>query len=411
MFDPDPVLVTLLQATVNSGASDLHLTVGRAPTARRDGTLVSFENVKLLESADTERMVMSLLDDNQRRELQEMYQVDFSFGIPGLGRFRANAYHQRNSLALALRVIPFRVRSLEELGAPRSVTNLLNRPYGLVLAVGPTGSGKSTTLAAMIDRINESKPVHILTIEDPVEYLHHHKVAMVNQREVGTDAVSFEQGLRSALREDPDVVLLGEMRDLESIQIALSLAETGHLVFATLHTNDASQALDRMIDVFPSDKRDQIQTMLAGALQGVLSQRLLPAISGGRVAAYEVLMGSEAVKNLIREGKSRQLRNVVATGGPEGMQTIEMDLARLVTSGLVTMEMAQSVSAYPAEIQAQVSTLRAQSQAQATTASGQAATSGSGVRAGDENASAGSNGDGAVQTNEPGRTAEPAATG
>ncbi len=411
MFDPDPVLVTLLQATVNSGASDLHLTVGRAPTARRDGTLVSFENVKLLEGADTERMVISLLDDNQKRELQEMYQVDFSFGIPGLGRFRANAFHQRNSMALALRVIPFRVRSLEELGCPRSVTTMLNRPYGLVLAVGPTGSGKSTTLAAMIDRINETKPVHILTIEDPVEYLHHHKVAMVNQREVGTDAVSFEQGLRSALREDPDVVLLGEMRDLESIQIALSLAETGHLVFATLHTNDASQALDRMIDVFPSDKRDQIQTMLAGALQGVLSQRLLPAISGGRVAAYEVLMGSEAVKNLIREGKSRQLRNVIATGGPEGMQTIEMDLARLVTSGLVTMEMAQSISAYPAEIQAQVSTLRSQAQAQATAASGQSATSGSGVRSGDETASGGTNGDGSIETNRAGQPAEPAPTG
>ena len=386
MPDPDPVLVTLLQATVNSGASDLHITVGRAPTARRDGTLVSFENVNVLTNADTTRIVHSLLNDNQRAELDQNYQVDFSFGIEGLGRFRANAFHQRNSLALALRVIPFRVRSLEELGAPASVTTLLNRPYGLVLAVGPTGSGKSTTLAAMIDRINETKPVHILTIEDPVEYLHNHKVAMVNQREVGTDAVSFEQGLRSALREDPDVVLLGEMRDLESIQIALSLAETGHLVFATLHTNDASQALDRMIDVFPSEKRDQIQTMLAGALQGVVSQRLLPAISGGRVAAYEVLMGTEAVRNLVREGKSRQLRNVVATGGPEGMQTIEMDLARLVTSGLVTMEVAQAMSAYPAEIQAQVSTLRAQAQAAATAAAGQAATSGSGVRAGEDTA-------------------------
>ncbi len=229
--------------------------------------------------------------------------------------------------------MPFRVRSLEELGAPRSCTTLLNKPYGIVLVVGPTGSGKSTTLAAMIDRINETKPVHILTIEDPVEYLHHHKMAMVNQREVGTDAMSFEQGLRSALREDPDVMLLGEMRDLESIQIALSLAETGHLVFATLHTNDASQALDRMVDVFPGDKRDQIQTMLAGSLQGVVSQRLLPAISGGRVAAYEVLMGTEAVRNLVREGKSRQLRNVVATGGPDGMQTIEMDFARLVSAG------------------------------------------------------------------------------
>ena len=380
MFDPDPVLVTLLQATVNSGASDLHLTVGRAPTARRDGTLVSFENVKVLDNDDTTRMVHSLLDDHQHRELIDRKQVDFSFGIQGLGRFRANAFNQRNSLALALRVVPFRVRSLEELGAPRSCTTLLNKPYGIVLVVGPTGSGKSTTLAAMIDRINETKPVHILTIEDPVEYLHHHKMAMVNQREVGTDVISFEQGLRSALREDPDVVLLGEMRDLDSIQIALSLAETGHLVFATLHTNDAAQALDRIIDVFPAEKRDQIQTMLAGSLQGVISQRLIPAISGGRVSAYEVLMGNEAVRNLVREGKSRQLRNVVATGAPDGMQTIEMDLARLVTSGLIAMEMAQSVSAYPGEIQAQVSTLRAQAQAAATQASGQGATSGSGVR-------------------------------
>ena len=380
MFDPDPVLVTLLQATVNSGASDLHLTVGRAPTARRDGTLVSFENVKVLDNDDTTRMVHSLLDDHQHRELIDRKQVDFSFGIQGLGRFRANAFNQRNSLALALRVVPFRVRSLEELGAPRSCTTLLNKPYGIVLVVGPTGSGKSTTLAAMIDRINETKPVHILTIEDPVEYLHHHKMAMVNQREVGTDVISFEQGLRSALREDPDVVLLGEMRDLDSIQIALSLAETGHLVFATLHTNDAAQALDRIIDVFPAEKRDQIQTMLAGSLQGVISQRLIPAISGGRVSAYEVLMGNEAVRNLVREGKSRQLRNVVATGAPDGMQTIEMDLARLVTSGLIAMEMAQSVSAYPGEIQAQVSTLRAQAQAAATQAAGQGATSGSGVR-------------------------------
>ncbi len=380
MFDPDPVLVTLLQATVNSGASDLHLTVGRAPTARRDGTLVSFENVKVLDNDDTTRMVHSLLDDHQHRELIDRKQVDFSFGIQGLGRFRANAFNQRNSIALALRVVPFRVRSLEELGAPRSCTTLLNKPYGIVLVVGPTGSGKSTTLAAMIDRINETKPVHILTIEDPVEYLHHHKMAMVNQREVGTDVISFEQGLRSALREDPDVVLLGEMRDLDSIQIALSLAETGHLVFATLHTNDAAQALDRIIDVFPAEKRDQIQTMLAGSLQGVISQRLIPAISGGRVSAYEVLMGNEAVRNLVREGKSRQLRNVVATGAPDGMQTIEMDLARLVTSGLIAMEMAQSVSAYPGEIQAQVSTLRAQAQAAATQAAGQGATSGSGVR-------------------------------
>jgi twitching motility protein PilT len=377
----DPLLATLLQATVNSGASDLHITVGRPPTARRDGTLVSFEGVEVLTPETTARMVHSLLSEVNKAEFEHKHQVDFSFGIEGVGRFRANAFRQRNSCSLALRVVPFRVRSLEELGAPKAATTLLNRPYGIVLVVGPTGSGKSTTLAAMIDRINETKPVHILTIEDPVEYLHHHKTAMINQREVGTDVLTFPEGLRSALREDPDVVLLGEMRDRESISIALSLAETGHLVFATLHTNDASQALDRIIDVFPGDERPQIMTMLAGTLQGVMSQRLIPAISGGRVAAYEVLIGNEAVRNLLREGKSRQLRNVVATGGSDGMQTIEMDLARLVTSGLISMEMAQAASAYPKEIMAQVSTLRSQAQAAATAAANQGATSGSGVRA------------------------------
>ena len=379
MQETDPMLVSLLNATVNSGASDLHLTVGRPATARRDGTLVSFENVPVLTSEEIDRMVHTLLDDRKMEELRRDRQVDFSFGVPGLGRFRANAFNQRGNLALALRVVPFRVRSLEELGAPAACTTLLNKPYGIVLVVGPTGSGKSTTLAAMIDRINATRPVHILTIEDPVEYLHHHKVAMVNQREVGTDVETFEAGLKSALREDPDVVLLGEMRDLESISISLSLAETGHLVFATLHTNDASQALDRIIDVFPSERRDQIQIMLAGALQGVISQRLLPAVGGGRVASYEVMMANEAIKNLVREGKSRQMRNIIATGAGEGMQTIEMDLARLVAAGLISMETAMDASQYPKEIQAQLATARAQLQAQATLSTGQAGSSGSGT--------------------------------
>ena len=376
--EPDPMLVSLATATVQSGASDLHFTVGRPATVRRDGTLVAFENVPVLTSTEIDRMIFSLLDDQQRAELEENSQVDFSFGLPGVGRFRANAFNQRNSLALALRVVPFRVRSLEELGAPSACTTLLNRPYGIVLVVGPTGSGKSTTLAAMIDRINETKPVHILTIEDPVEYLHHHKLAMVNQREVGTDVRSFQTGLKSALREDPDVVLLGEMRDLESMEISLSLAETGHLVFATLHTNDAAQALDRIIDVFPAERRDQIQIMLAGALQGVISQRLLPALGGGRVAGYEVMVANEAIRNLVREGKSRQMRHMIATGGAEGMQTIEMDLARLVAAGLISMDVAMESSAYPKEIQAQLATARSQLQAQATMSQGQASSSGSG---------------------------------
>ncbi|MFT5027390.1 MAG: twitching motility protein PilT [Ilumatobacter sp.] len=384
MSDSDPMLMSLLQATVNSGASDLHLTVGRPATVRRDGVLVAFENVPVLTPKEIDRMVFSLLDDRQKAQLVEDRQIDFSFGVSGLGRFRANAFSQRASYALALRVVPFRVRSLEELGAPPACTSLLNKPYGIVLVVGPTGSGKSTTLAAMIDRINETKPLHILTIEDPVEYLHHHKMAMVNQREVGADVETFSAGLKSALREDPDVILLGEMRDLESMEISLSLAETGHLVFATLHTNDAAQALDRIIDVFPAERRDQIQIMLAGALQGVISQRLLPAIGGGRVAGYEVLIANEAIRNLIRVGKSRQIRNVMSTGGAQGMQTIETDLARLVAAGLISMETATESSQYPREIQAQLATARAQLRAQATMAAGQAGSSGSGIYEGAE---------------------------
>jgi twitching motility protein PilT len=379
MFNPDPMLVTLLDATVKAGASDLHLSVGRPATVRKDGDLLPFEGVPVLEAADVERVVFSLINEHQKKELAEMSQVDFSFGLEGIGRFRANAFKQRNTYALALRVIPYRVRQLEELGAPKACTDLLNRPYGLVLVVGPTGSGKSTTLAAMIDRINATRPVHILTIEDPVEFVHSHKMAMVNQREVGSDVNTFNDGLKSALREDPDVILLGEMRDLESISITLTLAETGHLVFGTLHTNDAAQALDRLVDVFPGEMRDQIQIQLAGTLQGVISQRLLRADGGGRVAAYEVLVANDAVRNLVREGKSRQLRNTMISGQAEGMQTIEMDLARLVAAGLISLETAMAESAYPKEIMAQAATMRNQMQAQATMAAGQSASTGAGT--------------------------------
>jgi twitching motility protein PilT len=378
-MQPDSVLIALLKATIACGASDLHLTVGRPATVRRDGTLVHFENVDVLKPSDTERIVHSIVNERKRAELDVNNQVDFSFGLDGIGRFRANAFRQRGSLALALRVVPFRVRTLEELGVPQAAYNMLRAPYGIVLAVGPTGSGKSTTLAAMIDRINIERNCHILTIEDPVEYLHNHKRSIVNQREVGSDVTSFEEGLKSALREDPDVILLGEMRDLETISIALTLAETGHLVFATLHTNDASQAIDRIVDVFPGERRDQIQIQLAGSLQGIISQRLLRVESGGRVAAYEVLSANDAIRNLIREGKSRQIRNVITTSQAEGMQTMEMDLARLVSAGLISYETASEISIYPKEIMTHMSTLRSQAAASATIASGQAGRSGDGT--------------------------------
>jgi twitching motility protein PilT len=350
MADLDQNLLALMTAAVTHDASDLHLTVGIPPTVRLHGKLVALEPAEPLTQADTERMIHSMLSEEMWQTLLDDQQVDFSFGISGVGRFRANAFYQRGSLALALRVVPQRVRSLEELGAPPACETMLRAPFGLVLCVGPTGSGKSTTLAAMIDRINEERSCHILTIEDPIEYVHHHKRSMVNQREVGSDVPNFDNGLRAALREDPDVILVGEMRDLESIAITLTLAETGHLVFGTLHTNDASQALDRIVDVFPAERRDQIQVQLAGCLQGVLSQRLLPRIGGGRAAAYEVLLANDAVRNLVREGKTRQMRNVIATGQQEGMQTIEMDLGRLVAGNVVTYETAAEVSQYPKEI-------------------------------------------------------------
>lgn len=353
MTELDPALLSYMQACIHNGASDLHLTAGRPPIIRLDGELVELQPVDKLTHPDIERMVRSTMTDLQWGVMQKELQLDYSYGVSGLGRFRCNAYFQRSSISLALRAVPTEVRTLEDLGAPPSMVDLLRRPYGLILCVGPTGSGKSTTLAAMIDRINEERSCHILTIEDPIEFMHRHKKAMVNQREVGSDVPTFDEGLRAALREDPDVILLGEMRDVESIAITLTLAETGHLVFGTLHTNDAAQALDRIIDVFPAERRDQIQVMLAGSLQGVLSQRLLPRVGGGRVAGYEVLTANDAVRNLIREGKSRQIRNVISTGAADGMQTFEMDLGRLVATGQITMDVAQNASMFPKEVMAQ----------------------------------------------------------
>lgn len=343
-------LARLLRDTVLSRGSDLHLAVGRPPLMRIDGVLHQHQSGTVLDDAVITSMLRSTMNDEQWETFQQRLQLDYSMNLPGVGRFRVNAYHQRSTPAAAMRAIEERIPTLEEVGVPPDVARMAKFPYGLVLFVGPTGSGKSTTQAALVGTLNDTAQVHILTIEDPVEYMHGHSVALVNQREVGTDVHSFAEGLRAALREDPDVILLGEMRDEESISITLTLAETGHLVFATLHTNDASQAIDRIIDSYPAERRDQIQTQLAGALQGVVSQRLVPRVGGGRVAAFEVMVANDAIRNLIREGKTRQIRNVVATTSSAGMCTLEQSLDRLVQSGFVAYDDALAISQFPKEI-------------------------------------------------------------
>jgi len=353
VLEIDSTLASYLDEVWEQGASDLHIIAENRPLLRVDGDLRPIDDAPVLDGTEIERMLRTVLKLDHREVFERNRQVDFSFTWKSRGRFRGNAYHQKGAPACVLRAIPDRIPQLEELGCPLGIDTLLRKPYGLVLVVGPTGSGKSTTLAGMIDRINSYRPCHILTIEDPVEYIHHHNVSNISQREVGEDVPTFAAGLKAALREDPDVILVGEMRDPESISITLTLAETGHLVFATLHTNDAAQALDRVVDVFPAERRDQIQVQLAATLQGIISQRLLPVIGGGRVAAFEVLLANDAVRNLIREGKTRQIRNVITTSRIDGMQTLENDLTRLVASGLVTYESALAISQFPKEILAQ----------------------------------------------------------
>ncbi|HVF74902.1 MAG TPA: type IV pilus twitching motility protein PilT [Acidimicrobiales bacterium] len=321
----------------NSG-SDLLLTAGAPPLARVDGALAPIPGTEPLDGATIEKLTAGVMPQEHHERFRTGREVDFSFSWEGKARFRANAFHQRRTVALAVRLIPFAIPSFEELGLPAVAERLVNLQQGLVLVTGPTGAGKSTTLAAMLDWINEHRQCHILTIEDPIEYVHSHKRSAVNQREVGDDTDSFERALRSALREDPDVLLVGEMRDLESIQIALTIAETGHLVFATLHTNDTAQALDRIVDVFPGDRQDQIRVQLANTLAAVVHQRLVPKKDGGRVAAFEVLVANHAIRNLVREGKSRQIRNMLVAGQNDGMQTLEMSLNDLVARGLVDYE-------------------------------------------------------------------------
>ena len=336
---------------VAHNASDLHVTVGSKPVLRLRGHLHRMDNFPLLTAEDTRHLLYRITSTEQQKRLEIDRQLDMSYSIPGVARFRVNIYSQRESLAGAFRLIPAELKTLEELGMPRSLYELCGKPRGLILVTGPTGSGKSTTLAALIDEINRTRADHIITIEDPIEFLHRHKNCVVNQRELGADATTFADALRGALRQDPDVILLGEMRDLETISTALTAAETGHLVFATLHTQDAASTVDRVIDVFPAAQQGQIRTQLSGTLEGVVAQTLLPTADGqGRVAAIEVLRPDDAVRNLVRQAKVEQIYSIMQTGSNRGMQTMEQALAELVLRGIITQEIALSRSSKPEQL-------------------------------------------------------------
>ena len=352
MTHPDlaPELDALLAELWGARGSDLLLTAGAPPLLRVDGDLRPAAGWEPLTGERVRTLVVGLLGARLAAAYDAGTEVDFSFSWQGTARVRGNAFRQRGDVAVALRVIPSVIPSFDDIRLPPSVRGLGTLKQGLVLVTGPTGSGKSTTLASLVDWINGHRSVHILTIEDPIEYLHTHRRGAISQREVGADTESFPHALRAALREDPDVILVGEMRDLESIRFALTLAETGHLVLATLHTNDTAQAVDRLVDVFPADQQPQIRVQLASTLTGIVHQRLLPRTGGGMVAAHEVLIATPPVRNLIKEGKSNQLRNQVVTGQAHGMQTLEMSLDDLVRSGLVSYDEAVARSAFPREI-------------------------------------------------------------
>ncbi|HEV3187312.1 MAG TPA: type IV pilus twitching motility protein PilT [Acidimicrobiales bacterium] len=332
------------------GGSDLLLSSDSAPRVRVDGKLRPLEGAPILTGEQIDEMALPLLTPGQLETFREQLDVDFAFSWLDRARIRGSIFTQRGQTALALRIIPTKIPTIDELGLPWAAKWVAEQPRGFVLVTGPTGSGKSTSLAAIINQINETRAAHILTIEDPVEYVHFHKMSAVSQREVGFDSPSFDRALRSALREDPDVLLIGEMRDIDSIQIALTMAETGHLVFATLHTNDAPQAIDRIIDVFPAWRQEQTRVQLASSLTAVIAQRLIPKISGGMVAAFEVLIATNPVRNLIREGRTNQLQNIMFTNAGEGMQTLENSLAKLIVDGVITYEDAMANTAHPKEL-------------------------------------------------------------
>lgn len=339
--DAKPILDThideILHMAVERKASDIHLTVGLPPMIRLDGDIIALP-YQVLQDADTRRLVYEALTNEQLQKFENTHELDFGYGVKGLARFRFNVYMQRGSVSAALRAIPTQIPSFETLGLPAIIREMSKRSSGLILVTGPTGSGKSTTIATMIDDINENRQSHILTIEDPIEYLHRHKKCMINQREMHADTFAFSNALRAVLREDPDIILVGELRDLETIEAALTLAETGHLVFGTLHTRNAPSTVDRIIDVFPSDQQDQIRVLLGNTLEGVVSQQLLPKLGGGRCAAIEIMLGTPAIKNLIREGKTHQMYSVIETGTQLGMQTMDASLADHFRNGNVSYE-------------------------------------------------------------------------
>ena len=348
--DQNSAIEPWLQTLWDQGGSDLLLSSGSPPRIRVDGKLRPIAGAQVLTGEQINDIGKPLLTDGQRMIFEEQLDVDFAFSWGDKARIRGSIFTARGQTALALRVIPTRIPSFEELGLPYAANWVAEQPRGFVLVTGPTGSGKSTTLASIVNSINENRACHILTIEDPVEYVHNHKTSAVNQREVGLDSPSFDRALRSALREDPDVLLIGEMRDIDSIQIALTMAETGHLVFATLHTNDAPQAIDRIIDVFPAWRQEQTRVQLAASLCAVIAQRLVPKIGGGMVAAFEVLIATHPVRNLIREGRSNQLQNVMFTNQKEGMQTLENSLAALIVENVVSYEDAMAITSHPKEL-------------------------------------------------------------
>jgi twitching motility protein PilT len=348
---PDFDFAGVLGRMVELNASDVHLTAGFPPAMRDKGRITPMEGFPVLTSQATRDIVYAILNDDQRKRFEIHKQLDFAYAIPGVARFRVNCFFQRGSVSAAFRLVPQEIPPLDSLKVPQVLRELTGKPRGFVLVTGPTGSGKSTTLAAMIDVINREKNDHILTIEDPIEFLHQHKSSIVNQREIGADAEDFALGLRGALREDPDVILVGEMRDKETIATALTAAETGHLVFATLHTQSTAQTVDRIIDVFPAEQQAQVRTQLSIALQGIVTQQLLPTADGrGRVVACEVLIPTPAIRNLIREGKTHQIYAAVQTSGAVGMQTMDADLVRLARSGQITRAVAEQRASVPEEL-------------------------------------------------------------